>query len=87
MYITRALLPHLVKFAYIPRTEVQIHGDAQLSHSKREKSPDFSRYGSNQDPGLIHDCDEHVLVLDFEESSRGNKPMANGCVQRRYGVA
>lgn len=63
--------------------QVQIHGNAQPSGSRRERSPDYSRYGPNQSSTSsepMNDEDEHVLVLDFEENSKGQKPMANGYV-------
>lgn len=86
----RALLPHIVKFAYIPRVQLQIHGNTQASSSNRQESPDYSRFdpavSSSASPDTSVDEDEHVLVLDFEDNSRGHK-MANGFVHISYAVS
>ena len=64
-------MPKLVKFAYIPRAELQIHENSQ----RRDSSPDYATVGSSNGPrGSVLDHDEHVLVLDFEDNSRGKKP-------------
>ncbi|KAL5490199.1 HRQ1 [Sanghuangporus weigelae] len=69
----KALLPDLIRFAYIPRDQLMINADAQESSSRgkkdRERSPDFSAFtiGSSS-AGFSHSTpheDEHVLVLDF----------------------
>lgn len=77
----RALLPEIVKFAYTPRIELRIHGDQQSGSSRRERSPDFSAFRSaGASSSRVHDVDEdeHVLVLDFVDNSRGTKPMNPG---------
>ncbi|KAI0709033.1 P-loop containing nucleoside triphosphate hydrolase protein [Earliella scabrosa] len=77
----KALLPEIVKFAYTPRIELRIHGDQQSGSSRRERSPDFSAFRSaGASSSRVHDVDEdeHVLVLDFVDNSRGTKPMNPG---------
>jgi DEAD/DEAH box helicase domain-containing protein len=64
----RALLPDLIKFAYIPRHELYVNGDAP--RGSREKSPDFSAIGP---AGSFDDHEEHVLVLEFVENSKGKR--------------
>ncbi|KIJ60621.1 hypothetical protein HYDPIDRAFT_32044 [Hydnomerulius pinastri MD-312] len=72
----KALLPDLVKFAYIPRNELRIHAEtaSQVQRSGR-KSPDFSLNSqgssSSQLPGMEED--EHVLVLEFAENVKGKE--------------
>ncbi|KAG9318135.1 DEAD H helicase [Chiua virens] len=68
----KALLPDLVKFAYIPRNELRIHADT-LSQQQRggRRSPDFSIPSSSQLPGIEEE--EHVLVLEFAQNSKGKK--------------
>ncbi|KAI9456100.1 hypothetical protein HD554DRAFT_2317614 [Boletus coccyginus] len=68
----KALLPDLIKFAYIPRDELRIHAET-LSQQQRggRRSPDFSILSSSQIPGVEEE--EHVLILEFAENSRGRK--------------
>ena len=42
--------------------------------SKRERSPDFSVHASTSQSLAAPPEDEHVLVLDMEDNSRGKKP-------------
>ena len=82
-YATRALLPDLIKFAYIPRNEHRIHGDADMlkRSGRRESSPDFSV----PDPlGLRSENGDHVLVLEFAENSKGKKNKNPRSVCYRY---
>ena len=72
----RALLPEMVKFAYTPRLELRIHSDQQPGSSRRARSPDFSEFrtaGTSSSRVNDVDEDEHVLVLDFIDNSRGTK--------------
>jgi DEAD/DEAH box helicase domain-containing protein len=66
---------------------IQIHSNSQVSRSGREKSPDFQLNGSKEEDSrstlVAPDEDEHVLVLDFEESSKGQK-VSNGYVDAVY---
>lgn len=69
----------MVKFAYTPRIELRIHGDQQAGSTRRERSPDFSAFRTAGAPAASNsrvndvDEDEHVLVLDFIDNSRGKK--------------
>ncbi|KAI0340501.1 DEAD/H helicase [Trametopsis cervina] len=68
----KALLPNLVRFAYIPRLDLQVH-DADSS-KKRDASPDYAAFDSTSVGGRTNlDDNEHVLVLDFEDNSKGQK--------------
>lgn len=73
----RALLPDLVKFAYIPQNQLRIHGDSSTvrdadSKRRRGESPDFSAFASGMKGTSTEDEDE-VLILEFAENSRGKK--------------
>jgi hypothetical protein len=62
-----------VNFAYIPRNDLRVHADAS-SGNRRERSPDFSEFATKAAAGGSHaEEDEHVLVLDFNSSSKGKK--------------
>ncbi|CDO70744.1 hypothetical protein BN946_scf184798.g59 [Trametes cinnabarina] len=77
----KALLPEIVKFAYTPRTELRIHSDQHVGSGKRERSPDFSAFqtaGASSSRLNDVDEDEHVLVLDFLDNSRGKKTATTG---------
>ncbi|KIK92020.1 hypothetical protein PAXRUDRAFT_13476 [Paxillus rubicundulus Ve08.2h10] len=72
----KALLPDLIKFAYIPQNEIRIHAETVMQSLGRRNSPDFSISGqgplsSSQLPGMEED--EHVLILEFAENSKGKK--------------
>ncbi|KAI6043047.1 P-loop containing nucleoside triphosphate hydrolase protein [Pisolithus marmoratus] len=72
----KALLPDLINFAYIARDQLRIQAET-LSQVQRggRNSPDFSFHSleqsSSQLPGIEED--EHVLVLEFADNSRGKK--------------
>ncbi|KAL1746966.1 P-loop containing nucleoside triphosphate hydrolase protein [Schizophyllum fasciatum] len=68
----KALLPDLIKFAYIPKNELLVNDTTQ----QRGKSPDFSRYSSRADDAGI--VDEHVLILELADNSKGKKSAAQG---------
>lgn len=68
--VIRALLPDLVKFAYTPAQELQIHEETS---SGRKKSPDFSAFQNSGSSSRKMDDDEHVLLLEFAENSKGKK--------------
>lgn len=79
----RALLPEVVKFAYTPQSELRIHSDQHVSSGRRERSPDYSAFqsaGASSSRVNDVDADEHVLVLDFVDSSRGKKTPGSGYV-------
>ncbi|KAG0706339.1 hypothetical protein DFH29DRAFT_995980 [Suillus ampliporus] len=72
----KALVPDIVKFAYIPHNDLRIHAEAISLDNKRAISPDFTLHSqslatpsSSLLPG--HEEEEHVLVLEFVEYSRG----------------
>jgi DEAD/DEAH box helicase domain-containing protein len=74
----RALLPDIIKFAYIPHNDIRIHAETLGREHKRSNSPDFALRSrplatpaSSQLPG--HEEEEHVLVLEFAENFRGPK--------------
>lgn len=72
IYIPRALCPDLVKFAYIPKNDQLIHGSNQpviMRETGRNRGPDYSEFGTSQ----LQDSQDHVLVLEFKESVRGQK--------------
>lgn len=74
----RALLPDLIKFAYIPQSEHRIHADSRPHKGKeRAPSPDYSGYMSATSSGNVGGAledDEHVLVLDFAEMNKSRGP-------------
>jgi len=66
MKANRALLPELIRFAYIPQSQHRINAASQVGKGKsRAESPDFS-IGGSRSGGALED-DEHVLILDFAE--------------------
>lgn len=78
----RALLPDVINFAYIPSAQLRIHEDSIRGVTKNHKdssSADFSLPPSTLEDnpssvGLsVEDEDEHVLVLDFHDTSKGKK--------------
>ena len=70
----RALLPDLIKFAYIPHNDLRIHAETLSQQSKRSKSPEFMLHATPAGSGLPgHEEEEHVLVLEFAENYRGQK--------------
>ncbi|KAG1835727.1 DEAD H helicase [Suillus variegatus] len=78
--IVKALLPDVVEFAYIPRSDLRIHGEAVSQQNKRSNSPDFMLHPQSlavdtpldyRLPG--HEEEEHVLVLEFAENFRTTK--------------
>ncbi|KAI0637127.1 DEAD/H helicase [Trametes polyzona] len=77
----KALLPEVVKFAYTPRSELRIHSDQHPGSGRRERSPDYAAFqtaGASSSRVNDVDADEHVLVLDFMDNSRGKKTAASG---------
>ncbi|KAI0664969.1 P-loop containing nucleoside triphosphate hydrolase protein [Cubamyces menziesii] len=77
----KALLPEIVKFAYTPRTELRIYSDQHTGAGRRERSPDYAAFqAASTSSSRVNDVDEdeHVLVLDFLDNSRGKKNMGTG---------
>jgi DEAD/DEAH box helicase domain-containing protein len=66
--IRRALLPNLIKFAYIPENELRIDKDAP---KRRENTPDFLTFGLST-PSFEPE-QEHILVLEFVDDPKGKK--------------
>lgn len=61
-----------MKFAYIPKNDLLIHGSNQPVVKRgagHDKGLDYSEFGSSQ----LQDSQNHVLVLEFKESVRGQK--------------
>ena len=61
-----------MEFAYIPKNDLLIHGSNQLAlkrKTSRDKGPDYSEFGSSQ----LRDSQDHVLILEFKESVRGQR--------------
>ncbi|KAG2133901.1 DEAD H helicase [Suillus cothurnatus] len=78
--LKRALLPDVVEFAYIPHSDLRIHGETVSQQNKRSNSPDFTLNSQSLTietpsgsrlPG--HEEEEHVLVLEFAENFRTTK--------------
>ncbi|KAF7440973.1 hypothetical protein PC9H_001322 [Pleurotus ostreatus] len=63
----KALLPDVIKFAYIPKVEHNIHGESR---------PD--PFTPSSSTGHIEDDTDHVLILDFAENSKGRKSQNPG---------
>ncbi|KAF9234482.1 P-loop containing nucleoside triphosphate hydrolase protein [Melanogaster broomeanus] len=70
--------PTSSNFAYIPRNEMRVHAEtlSQVQRPSGRTSPDFSiptqgPASSSQLPGIEED--EHVLILEFAENSKGKK--------------
>ncbi|KAH8117220.1 DEAD/H helicase [Phellopilus nigrolimitatus] len=79
LVLRRALLPDLVRFAYIPHEQLRINAESQTDEALRSKgrgkSPDFSAF-SRKDASSSSGSspeDEHVLVLDFAASKGTGK--------------
>jgi len=64
----RALLPDLIRFAYIPADALRINSNDTSTSKKRAGSPSFVLTGRN-----VFDEEVHVLVLDFVESTKRTK--------------
>lgn len=72
----RTLLPDLIKFAYIPQNDLRVNADPQIpeSNRQRDRSPDFTIPDATTTTGLnIVEPEEHVLILEFAENSKGKK--------------
>lgn len=74
----RALLPDQVIFSYIPKNELLIN--ATPEGGRRERSPNFSTFStcSHSRDQSSGNAEEHVLVLEFAENSRGKKSIKAG---------
>ncbi|KZP01431.1 DEAD/H helicase [Calocera viscosa TUFC12733] len=67
----KAILPDLVRFAYVDSESIRVHHDREVASSSRKPgrkgSPDF--FLPTQDPSKT----EHVLVLDFVETNKNTQ--------------
>lgn len=64
----RALLPDLIKFAYIPQSDHRINADSQPHKGKeRAQAPDYSAFTTTSSSQGTSEEAEHVLILDFAE--------------------
>ncbi|KAJ8595607.1 DEAD H helicase [Rhizopogon salebrosus TDB-379] len=79
----KALLPDIIKFAYIPHNDLRIHAETLSQQHKRSNSPNFALHSrslatpaSSLLPG--QEEEEHVLVLEFAENFRGPKKSGPG---------
>ncbi|KAI5124321.1 hypothetical protein M0805_008928 [Coniferiporia weirii] len=81
----KALLPDLIRFAYIPHDQLRINAESQDDNNVpgnkgRKKSPDFSSFARMETTGasgtVLHQ-EDHVLVLDFASRKSSGKTPAN----------
>ena len=70
----RALLPDLIKFSYIPQNDLRINENSQIHAPPggRDRSPDFTLASWSTKMQVV-EPEEHVLVLEFAENSKGKK--------------
>lgn len=66
---TRALLPDLLKFSYVPTTDLQVNENT----GKSSRSVDYSEATSSVNPSQ-----GHVLVMDFEDKANGKRDSSGG---------
>ncbi|KAF8350877.1 P-loop containing nucleoside triphosphate hydrolase protein [Amanita rubescens] len=62
------LIPDTIKFAYVPRTEIQIHENSIIAAQRPLDMVDFSLPSANRP-----EEDEHVLVLEFIDNFKGKR--------------
>ena len=68
----------MVRFSYVPQSQLRINADSTSSGSRKESFPDFSCASSSRtDQSYAHE-DEHVLVLEFVDNSRAKKGPSSG---------
>ncbi|KAF8163107.1 P-loop containing nucleoside triphosphate hydrolase protein, partial [Crassisporium funariophilum] len=73
----KALLPDLIKFGYIPITELQLHEESKKSNAQSVDYSNALRSHTN-----TSDQDAQILVLDFVDNLHGKK---SGVMQTIYG--
>ncbi|KIL69576.1 hypothetical protein M378DRAFT_184005 [Amanita muscaria Koide BX008] len=64
----KALVPDMIKFAYVPRSEIQAYENRIATQGKSSDNVDFSLPSTSK----LED-DEHVLVLEFTDNVKGKK--------------
>ena len=69
----RMLIPDTIKFAYVSRTQIQIHENSIAAAQKQRDMVDFSL----PSPGHSEE-DEHVLVLEFVDNSKRKRSSNTG---------
>ncbi|KAG5716255.1 putative ATP-dependent helicase HRQ1 [Termitomyces sp. T112] len=75
----KAILPDLIKFAYIPRNELRVTEDSLKG--RRENSPDCSVSGAaSTSVAALENEDDHILILEFVDNARGKKTKGNNIV-------
>jgi DEAD/DEAH box helicase domain-containing protein len=67
MHIVRAIIPDLLNFGYIPADQVKLHS-SESDKPARGSSPTYALPSAS-----ILDEEEHVLILDFVESTKRTK--------------
>ncbi len=63
-FSSRALLPELLTFAYIPANHLKFNGTSQQADLHKDI---FANYAGGARP-TSYDEDEHVLVLEMDDS-------------------
>ncbi|KAG5342219.1 hypothetical protein C0989_004531 [Termitomyces sp. Mn162] len=77
--LKQAILPDLIKFAYIPRNELRVTEDSLKG--RRENSPDCSVSGAaSTSVAALENEDDHILILEFVDNARGKKTKGNNIV-------
>ncbi|KAJ7286047.1 P-loop containing nucleoside triphosphate hydrolase protein [Mycena rebaudengoi] len=71
----KALLPDLVKFAYVPRNEILVHDSQDPGKVKASERTDFRIVGP-VDSDQSQRTEDHVLILELVDKSNG-KGIAN----------
>jgi hypothetical protein len=64
----RALLPSIIRFAYVPRTSIQVNPPV----NKGTGEPDYSER-SERVKSAYGDDEDHVLTLEFAETWGGGE--------------
>ncbi|KAG6849336.1 hypothetical protein H0H93_009302 [Arthromyces matolae] len=78
----RAILPDLIKFAYIPRNQLRITEEI----SRGRKSPDYSSCSGSTSTSTLENEEDHVLVLEFVDNVRGTKTKGNRFLSSAHGA-
>ncbi|KAJ7590973.1 DEAD/H helicase [Mycena floridula] len=75
----KALLPHMVRFSYVPENEVRIHASEPVEPPNgRCASPDFSiSRGTALGSGS---GSEHILLLEFQDNWTGQSTSSSGAL-------
>lgn len=71
MTFVRAIIPDLLRFGYIPADQVKLNASASDDKSAKSKRGSSPAYALPSAP--ILDEEEHVLLLEFIESTKRTK--------------